>query len=149
MVLEFESQVPNIPDYNNLIALCVDIFSQNTDRKFQDTMVSVAIVSENTIQNLNSQYRNKDKVTDVLSFNLMLDYSTEDMTLGEIVICYNKALVQSQELGHSIDYEIATLCIHGLCHLVGYDHQTDADYTKMHSKEEDLLRIIKQHYSFS
>jgi probable rRNA maturation factor len=149
MILEFESQVPNIPDYNNLIALCVDIFSQNADRKFQDTMVSVAIVSESTIQNLNAQYRNKDKVTDVLSFNLMSDYFTEDRTLGEIVICYNKALSQSEELGHSIDYEIATLCIHGLCHLVGYDHQTDADYQEMHSKEEDLLRIIKQHYSFS
>lgn len=149
MILEFESQVPNIPDYNNLIALCVDIFSQNIDRKFQDTTVSVAIVSESTIQNLNAQYRNKDKVTDVLSFNLMSDYSTEDVTLGEIVICYNKALAQSEELGHSIDYEIATLCIHGLCHLIGYDHQTDADYQKMHSKEKDLLVIIKKHYSFS
>jgi probable rRNA maturation factor len=149
MILEFESQVPNIPDYNNLIALCVDIFSKNIDRKFQDTTVSVAIVSESTIQNLNAQYRNKDKVTDVLSFNLMSDYSMEDMTLGEIVICYNKALSQSEELGHRIDYEIATLCVHGLCHLIGYDHQTDEDYEEMHSKEEDLLKIIKQHYSFS
>ncbi len=149
MILEFESQVPNIPDYNNLIALCVDIFSKNIDRKFQDTTVSVAIVSESTIQNLNAQYRNKDKVTDVLSFNLMSDYSMEDMTLGEIVICYNKALSQSEELGHSIDYEIATLCVHGLFHLIGYDHQTDEDYEEMHSKEEDLLKIIKQHYSFS
>jgi len=149
MILEFESQVLNIPDYNNLIALCVDIFSQNIDRKFQNTTVSVAIVSENTIQSLNAQYRNKDKVTDVLSFNLMSDYSGGDMTLGEVLICYNKALLQAQELGHSIEYEIATLCLHGLCHLIGYDHQTDEDYAEMKAKENELLKLIKQHYSFS
>jgi probable rRNA maturation factor len=149
MILEFESQVPNIPDYDSLIALCVDVFSQNIDRKFQNTTVSIAIVSEATIQNLNAQYRNQDKVTDVLSFNLMEENFTPNPILGEIVICYNKALSQSQELGHSIDYEIASLCIHGLCHLIGYDHQIDIDYQEMNSKEKYLLKIIKQYYSFS
>ena len=149
MILEFESQVPNIPDYNNLIALCIDIFSQNIDRRFQNTTVSVAIVSENTIQSLNEQYRNKDKVTDVLAFNLMSEHSSEDMTLGEILICYNKAMSQAKELGHSIEYEIATLCIHGLCHLIGYDHQIDKDYQTMKEKERELMKLIKQHYSFS
>jgi probable rRNA maturation factor len=149
MILEFESQVPNIPDYSNLVSLCVDIFSKSIARKLQNTTVSIAIVSENTIQYLNSQYRNKDQVTDVLSFNLMDDFSIEDKTLGEIVICYNKALEKAIELGYSVDYEIATLCIHGLCHLVGYDHQTDADYQEMHTKEADLLRAITEHYSFS
>jgi probable rRNA maturation factor len=149
MILEFESQVPNIPDYNKLIALCVDIFSKNIDRKLQNTTVSVAIVSASTIQSLNYQYRNKDAVTDVLSFNLLSDYLTEDMTLGEILICYNKALAQSKELGHSIDYEIATLCVHGLYHLAGYDHQIDEDYQVMKTKETELLKIISKHYSFS
>ncbi|MEX0596203.1 MAG: rRNA maturation RNase YbeY [Candidatus Paceibacterota bacterium] len=149
MILEFESQIPNIPDYNNLIALCVDVFSKNIDRKLQNTTVSIAIVSEHTIKDLNSRYRNKDKVTDVLSFNLMSDYSTIDMTLGEIVICYSKALEQAKELNHSIDYEIATLCVHGLYHLAGYDHQTDNDYNEMKSKESYLLALIRQHYSFS
>jgi probable rRNA maturation factor len=149
MILEFESQVPNIIDYNDLVALCVDIFSKSIDRKLQNTTVSVAIVSDNTIRHLNSQYRNKDKVTDVLSFNLMGEYTTPDPILGEVVICYNKALEQAQELGHSIDYEIATLCIHGLCHLAGYDHQTDEDYKKMQTKETNLLTIISHHYSFS
>jgi len=149
MILEFESQVPNIPDYNDLIALCVDIFSQNIDRKFQDTTVSVAIVSESTIQSLNFQYRNKDTVTDVLAFNLMENQPVLEPTLGEIIICYNKALLQAQELGHSVDYEIATLSIHGLCHLIGYDHQTDVDYQEMQIKEKDILSIVKEHYLFS
>jgi len=149
MILEFESQVPNIPDYTNLISLCVDTFCNNIDRKFQESTVSIVIVSEDIIKNLNSQYRGKDKVTDVLSFNLTDNYTSSDIMLGEIFICYAKVLSQAQELGHSIEYEIATLCIHGLCHLIGYDHQNDEDYHIMKLKEKKLLQLISKYYSFS
>lgn len=151
MFLEFETQVPDIADYSSLIALCVDIFSQNTDRKFKESTVSVAIVDEDTIQRLNFQYRNQDKVTDVLSFSLWEDgsqYLPEDI-LGDIVICYQKAKQQAQDLGHSIEYELAVLCLHGLCHLVGYDHQTDDDYHEMQEEESKLLDLVKKRYSFS
>ena len=151
MFLEFESQVPNTDDYRNLVALCVDIFSKYTDRKFKEATVSVAIVDEDTIRRLNAQYRNKDKVTDVLSFSLWEDenqYLPEPI-LGDIVICYKKAQQQSQELGHSLEYEIVVLCIHGLFHLVGYDHQTDEDYQVMRAKEKEVLSLVKKHYSFS
>lgn len=152
MILEFETQVPNIPDYNNIIALCVDTFSNYTDRNLRETTVSIAIVSEETIQSLNAQYRSQDKVTDVLSFPLWDEAnikSLPEQILGEIVICYNRTLTQAQDLGHSIEYEIAVLCIHGLCHLIGYDHQTDNEYEKMKEVEQELLTIVKKHYSFS
>ena len=149
MILEFESQVPNIPDYTNLISLCVDTFSNNIDRKFQDSTVSIVIVSEDIIKNLNSQYRGKDKVTDVLSFNLKDNYTSSDITLGEIFICYAQVVRQAQELKHSIEYEIATLCIHGLCHLIGYDHQNDEDYSIMQAKEKELFKLVAKYYSFS
>jgi probable rRNA maturation factor len=152
MILEFETQVPNIPDYNNLIALCLDTFSNYTDRNLRETTVSIAIVSEDTIQSLNAQYRSQDKVTDVLSFPLWDEAnikSLPEQILGEIVICYNRALEQAQNLGHSIEYEIVVLCIHGLCHLIGYDHQTDNEYEKMKEIEQELLTIVKKHYSFS
>lgn len=152
MILEFETQVPNIPDYNNLIALCVDTFSNYTDRNLRETTVSIAIVLEETIQSLNAQYRSQDKVTDVLSFPLWDEAnikSLPEQILGEIVICYNRALSQAQDLGHSIEYEIALLCIHGLCHLIGYDHLTDNEYEKMKEVEQELLTIVKKHYSFS
>lgn len=151
MFLEFESQVPNIPEYADLIALCVDIFSQNTDRRFKEATVSVAIVEEDTIQRLNAQYRGKDTVTDVLSFSLWEDenqYLPESI-LGDIVICYKKAQQQAQDLGHSLEYEIAVLCVHGLCHLAGYDHQTDDDYQQMKVKESKILSLVRKHYSFS
>jgi probable rRNA maturation factor len=152
MILEFETQVPNIPDYNNLIALCVDTFSNYIDRNLQETTVSIAIVSEEIIQSLNAQYRSQDKVTDVLSFPLWDEASIQSLPeqiLGEIVICYNRALSQAQDLEHSIEYEIAVLCIHGLCHLIGYDHLTDSEYEKMKEVEQELLTIVKKHYSFS
>ncbi len=152
MILEFETQVPNIPDYNNLIALCVDTFSNYIDRNLQETTVSIAIVPEETIQSLNAQYRSQDKVTDVLSFPLWDKASIQSLPeqiLGEIVICYNRALSQAQDLEHSIEYEIAVLCIHGLCHLIGYDHLTDSEYEKMKEVEQELLTIVKKHYSFS
>lgn len=152
MILEFETQVPNIPDYNNLIALCVDTFSNYIDRNLQETTVSIAIVPEETIQSLNAQYRSQDKVTDVLSFPLWDEASIKSLPeqiLGEIIICYNRALEQAQNLGHSIEYEIAVLCIHGLCHLIGYDHLTDSEYEKMKEVEQELLTIVKKHYSFS
>lgn len=144
MNLEFDSQVPDIPSYKDLITLCVDTFSKNIDSKFNETIVSISIVTEELIQKLNAQYRGKDKVTDVLSFNLGDDYDAPEMFLGEIFICYKKALEQSKYLNHSINYEIATLCIHGLCHLIGYDHQTDADYEKMKTKENQILEILRQ-----
>lgn len=149
MVLEFESQVPDISDYSSLLALCVDKFSEIVDRKFKDTIVSIAIVDEDTIKYLNYKYRGKDNVTDVLSFNLLEDYSSPEMILGEIFICYKKALEKSKELGHNIDYEIAILCIHGLYHLIGYDHKNDDDYEVMKVKEKELLMLIKKNYSFS
>ena len=152
MILEFETQVPNIPDYNNLIALSIDSFSNYIDRNLRETTVSIAIVSEETIRHLNAQYRSQDKVTDVLSFPLWDEASIQSLPeqiLGEIMICYNKALIQAQDLGHSIEYEIAVLCIHGLCHLIGYDHQMDDEYQKMSQVEQELLAIVKKHYSFS
>lgn len=151
MELEFESQVPNIPDYSNLLNLCVDVFSQDADHSINSAMVSIAIVSENTIQKLNAQYRGKNQVTDVLSFTLWEEHNPNlpVLTLGEIVICYKKAKQQAKDLGHSLEYEIATLCIHGLCHLIGYDHQTDEDYIKMKAKEDMLLARLNQDYSFS
>ena len=149
MILEFESQVPAISDYNSLISLCVDVFSNNTDRKFVDHTVSIVIVSESIIQNLNAQYRGKDSITDVLAFNLSDNYNNTELILGEIFICYNKVLLQSKQFGHSVVYEIASLCIHGLCHLIGYDHQNDDEYEIMKSKEKELLKIVSKHYSFS
>ena len=82
--------------------------------------VSVAIVSDARIRALNRQYRRQDASTDVLSFP-----ADEPGTLGDIVIAGGVARQQAKEAGHSLQTELRVLALHGLLHLLGYDHEHD------------------------
>jgi probable rRNA maturation factor len=82
--------------------------------------VTVAIVSDARVRALNRQYRRKDKVTDVLSFP-----SDERGYLGDVVIAAGVAARQAREAGHSLATELRVLGLHGLLHLLGYDHERD------------------------
>ncbi len=88
--------------------------------------VSIFFSTPDTIKNLNNQYRKKNYVTDVLSFSQMEGIEKINTTfLGDIVICVEKAIEQSNELNHTLDSEINFLILHGVLHLVGYDHEVD------------------------
>jgi len=82
--------------------------------------VSVAIVSDRRMRALNRQFRGKDKVTDVLSFP-----SDERGFLGDVVIASGIAKAQATSAGHSAQTELRVLALHGLLHLIGYDHEHD------------------------
>jgi len=82
--------------------------------------VTVAIVSDARVRALNRQYRRKDKATDVLSFP-----SGERGCLGDVVIAAGVAARQAREAGHTIATELRVLALHGLLHLLGYDHERD------------------------
>src|SRR6185503_15119412 len=82
--------------------------------------VSVAIVSDRRMRALNRQFRGKDKVTDVLSFP-----SDERGFMGDIVVASGVARQQAKAAGHSVQTEIRVLALHGLLHLLGYDHEHD------------------------
>ena len=84
--------------------------------------VSVAIVSDRRMRALNRQFRGKDKVTDVLSFP-----SDERGFMGDIVVASGVAKQQANAAGHSVQTEIRVLALHGLLHLLGYDHEHDDD----------------------
>ena len=86
--------------------------------------VSVALVSDRRMRALNRQFRGKDAVTDVLSFPAS---RTPGVTpfLGDVVIASGVATQQAQAAGHSVQTEIRVLALHGLLHLLGYDHDTD------------------------
>jgi probable rRNA maturation factor len=83
--------------------------------------VTVALVSDARIRALNRRYRGKDRTTDVLSFP-----GAEPGMLGDIVIAAGVARRQAQAAGHSIQMELRVLALHGLLHLLGYDHERDA-----------------------
>jgi probable rRNA maturation factor len=105
--------------------------------------VGVTLVGEKTIQQLNRDYRGIDAPTDVLSFPLQEPGETqageEPELLGDVVICVPRALAQAREFGHSFRRELLYLAAHGLLHLLGYDHENEAEKREMREKEEAFL----------
>jgi len=95
--------------------------------------VSIAFVSNQQIKDLNNDYRDKNEVTDVLSFPI------DDEMLGDIIISANRALEQADEYGHSLKRELAYLTVHGMLHLFGYDHHSKEEKKEMRQKEERVL----------
>ena len=114
---------------------------------FEDSAeISVRFVDNAQIKELNSDYRNIDRETDVLSFPLGEngDYdrnpSTGAALLGDIVISMQKAMEQAEEYGHSLDREVAFLTVHSMLHLLGYDHVDGGmEAVRMREKEETVL----------
>ncbi|HKV36536.1 MAG TPA: rRNA maturation RNase YbeY [Pyrinomonadaceae bacterium] len=87
-----------------------------------DSTATIAFVSDKAIRQLNRQFRNIDKATDVLSFPAD---DTDKLNLGDIAISVDTAARQAKENGLTFDEEVAQLILHGLLHLSGYDHETD------------------------
>ncbi len=117
----------------------------------------LVFISEEEIRKLNRDTRSKDSVTDVLSFPTLdgirgeiLDRkhypcNVEDKKLyiGSIAICYKRAEEQAEEYGHSTEREITYLIIHGLLHLMGYDHIDENDKKQMRALEKAALSMLK------
>lgn len=101
--------------------------------------VAVVLVGENRIRNLNKRYRGKNRVTDVLSFETKGD----NEELGDIVVCIPRAKKQARQAGHSFKKELAILLIHGLLHLLGYDHEKQDGAKLMEGLENRILAMIK------
>ncbi len=95
-------------------------------------MISVALVDKKAIRILNRKYRRVDKVTDVLAFD----------DPAEIVICRDQLVRQAEEQKHGQNRELIILLIHGLLHILGYDHRFKKDKMKMRRMEEKILQLI-------
>ncbi len=118
---------------------------------FSCVNVSVNFVGEDEIQRLNKQFRDVDRVTDVLSFPNLEKSADESLKnfdgekvdgvlfLGDIVICKKKAKAQAKEFGHSQKREVCFLALHGLLHLLGFDHIEKEDEKKMQAVAEKIL----------
>ncbi len=153
------------------------ILLNNAPRQFKSTFKKVAnvamkvlgqpkklsvvatFVDGEEIRQLNSQYRNIDKVTDVLSFPTIDNYGhgvvdidkypyevdgrTGYLNLGDIFICMDVAKKQAEEYGHSLKRESAFLFLHGLLHLLGYDHIEPQDEIQMKEAANEILSVCK------
>lgn len=110
--------------------------------KIENPLLNVVIVDNEKIREINREYRNKDAVTDVISFAFeeVNDVKYEDVRfLGEIYISYERCKSQASEYGHSVRREFSYLAVHGLLHLLGYDHMTEEDKKVMRALEEEIL----------
>ena len=117
--------------------------------------LEIIFADREEIKKLNSEFRRIDRETDVLSFPTLdnirgkalkaadFPYDCDEdgkLFLGSIVICTEVAKAQAEEYGHSYERELFYLAAHGVCHLLGYDHMTDADKAEMREKEERVMK---------
>lgn len=128
--------------------------------------VALTFVNDEAIQELNKQYRDLDKPTDVLSFamsefgedEIQINYEDNELNsaegsqddesvseafiepLGDIIISVPRAIAQAEDYGHSVERELGFLFVHGFLHLIGYDHQSEDEEKIMFAKQEDILQ---------
>ncbi len=103
--------------------------------------VSVIVVSNRRIRQLNARWRGKDAATDVISFPLELEAPQAELPweVGEVVISLEKACEQARALGHSLERELSFLFLHGLLHILGFDHEQPDEEAEMLSRQREIL----------
>lgn len=131
-----EEKIDELEDLNGLLEYALNYL------QLGNVLFNVIIVDNETIHKLNREYRGVDRPTDVISFALEDDDTfvpTEVRVLGDIYISIEKARSQAESYGHSLKREISFLTIHGLLHLLGYDHMEEEEEKEMFSLQELIL----------
>lgn len=132
-------------DLKNKIQKILDVLG------YSDFDIGIWITTNQTIKKYNKTYRNKDKATDVLSFpyhprlkpsESITVNSPEDKNLGDIIISAQHVLSDAKKLNVSFDQRLIRIVVHGISHLLGYDHQTEKEYQAMYAFEKKLLKHI-------
>lgn len=113
--------------------------------------IGVTVVSGEEIKELNREYRGKDSVTDVLSFPQFnnsdelyyeLEEAETEVLMGDVVLCYDRAVSQAEEYGTGITREFVYLFVHSILHLMGYDHMVEDEKKEMRAFEEEVMNAI-------
>ena len=112
-----------------------------------DVELSILLCDDAFIHPLNRDYRGKDKPTDVLSFAMREEGDPNDPVLGDVIISIERAQEQASERGHAIGVELALLLVHGILHLLGYDHEHDEEAQMMEEKEKEILSMLDVEWS--
>ena len=155
MELEFENRLEDIYDqyeekYRKIMGVAFDLLSVKANYE-----VDVSLVDDETIHQINRDYRKVDRVTDVISFAFNDDTSEEGLIksndvpkmLGEIFICVPQALRQAKDIGNTEEREMCFLFCHGLLHLLGYDHMKKEDEEIMFPLQDKILEQVKKEQS--
>jgi len=140
--------------YVELIKKVINRCFEEESLKDLNIYISITLTTPEQIRELNKEYRNIDKETDVLSFPMFekseIDTIIEQKqiapvteVLGDIIISVKRVEEQAIEYGHSFERELSYMLVHGFYHLMGYDHIEEKDKIKMKQKEEKILQELK------
>ena len=133
---ETEKKILELVDVRKVIDIAIK------NQKLDNLEFNIIIVDNDYIHELNKNYRNIDRPTDVITFALE-DYEDgiklEHRMLGDIYISIDKAISQAEEYGHDLRREICFLAVHGFLHLLGYDHMEKEEEEIMFSLQEEIL----------
>ena len=135
----FNETDENLEKYINTIK---EVLVHGLDKlKVGDVTFNVIFVNNDYIHELNKNYRNIDRETDVITFALEDDktFNPVERVLGDIYISIDKAKSQSEEYGHSLKRELCFLAVHGMLHLLGYDHMEKEEEKVMFKLQEEIL----------
>lgn len=135
-------------DYRNLVDQARLKFIANTVLIYfgkNDFEFTISIVGEKKIRELNINFRSIDSITDVLSFSANeMNPETRKKYIGDVIISYPIAEKQSLSLHHQISDELGLLTIHGVLHLLGYDHESKEKEKKMFAVQSKFIQLIKE-----
>lgn len=141
-----QGRIPVTPQTEELIQRVIQgVLKQSGSHLGDEVAVSVTLVDNATIHELNREHRNVDRATDVLSFAQLEGEEMaalppgEPLPLGDLVISLERCQEQAEEYGHSFERELGFLVAHGTLHLLGYDHQTPEEEAEMMAKTEGVL----------
>ena len=143
----FEAEISiengNWGDVSSLIEKCFEAVTSIKEINPKGGIISFLFCDDEAIQALNKEYRGKEKATNVLSFPSELDYPEDipDLTplIGDIAIAYETCVKEASDLQIDFESHLTHLIIHGILHLLGYDHIEDAEAEQMEQLERDLL----------
>lgn len=140
MIKKREDRYNHLVD-ESVIRKSIEITLETEGEKQEKTEVSVLLTDDAEIKELNRIYRDIDSPTDVLAFAMREgeDYEMNPSILGDIVISVDTAQRQAEEVGHTLENELALLAVHGVLHLLGYDDQVNSDAKIMREKEKGIL----------
>jgi probable rRNA maturation factor len=112
-------------------------------KKPQKGVINLIVVSSEEMAEMNQQFRGKEGPTDILTFSYYSPELTSSDVAGEIYLCLEKIKIYAEEAGKTYKEQLEYIIIHGLTHLMGYDHETDEDWQGMEKVEKKLQSLLK------
>ena len=133
--IEFCSDLPEEKELPNVEVLCAFLEEVLEAENAPEAELNLIFTEDELVRQLNGEYRNKDKTTDVLSFPM-----GEEDFLGEVYVSIPQVEKQAPRFGASFEQELQRVCLHGILHILGYDHIDASDRKVMREKEESYLK---------